>query len=210
MTSDRPALRGYFSSARIFSLFTSRGVSLVVGRVISIAGVGDLHLWPLWPAGDQRIVSSGYVEPRMVCSHAATGSHNDLCADRFDLHPLCRARAGRRPQPQDSLGSVGCGFLWSAAALGVAELPKWLRSIIYVLAGWSGVLTLPELLEKVNESGLLVLYGGVAYTVGAVFYALKRPNLLPGVFGYHELFHVLVLVGAALHYWSVFGVVTGV
>jgi hemolysin III len=49
----------------------------------------------------------------------------------------------------------------------------------------------------------LIGLGGACYTVGAVFFALKRPRLLPHIFGYHELFHVLVIAGAAFHFWAV-------
>ena len=58
------------------------------------------------------------------------------------------------------------------------------------------------------KSLLLLLAGGVAYTLGAVFYALKKPNPLPGVFGFHEIFHLLVIAGAVLHYMVVYIAIT--
>jgi hemolysin III len=59
------------------------------------------------------------------------------------------------------------------------------------------------------NSLLLLLGGGLAYTLGAVFYAIKKPNPFPGVFGFHEIFHLLVIAGAVLHYLVVYFAVTG-
>ena len=94
-------------------------------------------------------------------------------------------------------GFVGLGFLLNVVWAGA---PKWLRASLYVLVGWFGVPMLPMLFSKTGIwcAGLL-LAGGIAYTVGAVFYALKKPNIVPQVFGYHELFHSFVLLGAVLH-----------
>ena len=210
MSSDRPALRGYFHQ---------------LGFYLSLPAAGFL-LWSAEPSA--LLVSVIYVFglcgllATSALYHRVTWSPEWYARMRRLDHTMIYVLIASTFTPfavlvlEGDLSRNILWALWGAVSFGVLlhlvwpSSPKWLRSIIYVLAGWSGVLTLPELLEKVNESGLLVLYGGVAYTVGAVFYALKRPNLLPGVFGYHELFHVLVLVGAALHYWSVFGVVTGV
>ena len=89
-------------------------------------------------------------------------------------------------------------FLWGKA-------PKWLIASLYIGVGWLVALMLPEYQSQTGPtiSGLM-LAGGISYTVGAVFYALKRPNLVPFVFGYHELFHSFVLLGAAAHYLAVY------
>ena len=87
--------------------------------------------------------------------------------------------------------------LWSGA-------PKWLRASLFVVVSWTGVLMVPQLIEKTGMvCTSLVIGGGLVYTVGAVFYALKKPNLIPGIFGYHELFHGFVLIGAFMHYLAI-------
>ncbi len=112
-----------------------------------------------------------------------------------------------------SVGPHSSQFLlvvWSVAAAGVClklvwpKGPRWVTSGTYVAMGWLGVVTFPALVSAVGwtGTGLLVL-GGLFYTVGAVIYALKRPNPFPGVFGSHELFHALVLAGAASHYLAI-------
>lgn len=78
--------------------------------------------------------------------------------------------------------------------------PKWLRSAIYVAVGWTGVLVVPQLFDAIGASGLAMLGGGgLLYSIGALIYALKRPDPIPRVFGYHEIFHALVIVAAGLH-----------
>lgn len=79
--------------------------------------------------------------------------------------------------------------------------PKWASALIYLSLGWVAVATFPELWSSMGAAGtLLVAAGGLLYTAGAVVYAVQRPNPSPAVFGYHEIFHVLVIVAAACHY----------
>ena len=67
--------------------------------------------------------------------------------------------------------------------------------------GWSLVFPIQQILEAMTTQQVTLLFtGGAAFTLGALFYALKRPLILPGIFSFHELFHVMVLVGGACHY----------
>jgi hemolysin III len=100
--------------------------------------------------------------------------------------------------------------VWGGALLGIAlkmfwpDTPKWLTAAVYVTLGWVAVIAFPELAAKLGVTGMgLVAGGGVLYTVGAVVYALRRPDPAPAVFGYHEIFHVLVIAAAALQYVAV-------
>jgi len=106
-----------------------------------------------------------------------------------------------------TLGTVILIAVWSAALAGAVfklvwiDAPGWLGAATYVLVGWIALVALPELLERLGIAavGALAL-GGILYSVGAVIYAHKRPDPVPTVFGYHELFHLLVIVAAALQY----------
>ena len=96
---------------------------------------------------------------------------------------------------------------WAGALLGVTfnlvwrNAPTWLRAALYVGLGWIAVAALPQLGASIGIGGLALLgLGGVLYTLGAVVYAMRRPDPVPTVFGYHELFHILVIVAAALQY----------
>jgi hemolysin III len=77
-------------------------------------------------------------------------------------------------------------------------------ALIGVGLGWVGVVVFPQLLARIGLGpSLLVLAGGLAYTAGAVIYALRRPDPFPTVFGYHELFHACVIVAVACQYAAV-------
>ena len=107
-------------------------------------------------------------------------------------------------------------FVWIAAVIGVAIRMTWLDApyplvaVVYVVVGWSALYQLGPFLAGLGDlDTALVVAGGVLYTVGAVVYALHRPNPWPAVFGYHEVFHALVAAAAALHYVAALRLVTG-
>lgn len=82
--------------------------------------------------------------------------------------------------------------------------PRWLHVGPYVAMGWVAVLALKPLYDNLPlEPFLQMFIGGVIYSVGAVIYARKKPDPVPGVFGFHEIFHVLILVAALVHFWMV-------
>ncbi len=89
----------------------------------------------------------------------------------------------------------------SAAELALADGSKWIMAGICLALGWISVVALPGIIEGVGPVGTaLLLAGGVAYTAGAVIYAMQKPNPIPNVFGYHEVFHLLVVIAIALQY----------
>jgi hemolysin III len=97
--------------------------------------------------------------------------------------------------------------VWAGAAAGVAfklvwfDAPKWTFAAVYVALGWVSVAVFGELPATIGWLGLAGLAaGGLLYTLGAVVYATERPNPNPRVFGYHEVFHALVIAAAGLHY----------
>ena len=88
------------------------------------------------------------------------------------------------------------------------DAPKWVAAGIALALGWIGLVALPQLWDHTGLAGLLLLAaGGVLYTGGAVVYARGRPDPYPAVFGYHELFHALVIAAAACQYVAVAGFV---
>lgn len=103
------------------------------------------------------------------------------------------------------------GVVWGLAVVGTLvkifwlHAPRWLSVAIYIAMGWTVLVALPPLLDAFQFEGLmLMLGGGIAYTGGAVIYALKRPDLWPHWLGFHGIWHVFVLIGAGLHFWFVY------
>ena len=100
--------------------------------------------------------------------------------------------------------------VWSGALAGVAlqtawpQAPRWLAVPCYIALGWVAVFVMPQLMQNAGIAALvLVVAGGVVYTVGGIVYGLKRPNPIPGVFGFHEVFHACTLVAAICHYVAI-------
>jgi hemolysin III len=82
--------------------------------------------------------------------------------------------------------------------------PKWVAALIYMSLGWVAAVAFPALWSDMGVAGtLLVAVGGLLYTAGAVVYATQRPDPNPRVFGYHEVFHLLVIAAAAAHFAAV-------
>ncbi len=116
-----------------------------------------------------------------------------------------------------TLAVVVLAVVWGGAATGILvklfwiDAPTWLVAAVYVALGWAGVAALPQIATEGGVTVLvLVLTGGILYSVGALIYARKSPDPVPAVFGYHEVFHSLVIVAAILHYTAVlFFVVPG-
>jgi len=105
---------------------------------------------------------------------------------------------------------VVLAIVWSGALAAVVlkfvwlDAPKWLSAVIGIALGWVGVVIFPQLLDEIGVGGLLlVLVGGLVYTAGALVYAFRRPDPYPAVFGFHEVFHVLVIAAVACQYSAV-------
>ncbi len=107
-------------------------------------------------------------------------------------------------------GSDLLKIIWVAGTLGIAQslfwvsAPKWLAAGLYLLMGWLAIPYFPELSRALGDTRVgLILAGGIIYSVGALVYAIKKPNPLPKYFGYHEIFHLLVILAAALHFYVI-------
>jgi hemolysin III len=108
---------------------------------------------------------------------------------------------------RDHLATTILIVVWGGALAGVIfkllwiDAPKWLFAAVYIALGWVSLAVFGELPAAIGWLGVAGLAaGGLLYTVGAVVYASGRPDPSPTVFGYHEVFHALVIAAAALHY----------
>lgn len=206
-TADRlrPRLRGVFHQYAFFA-FALLGVALVAtapsgtervaaavfaGSVVLTFGVSALYHRVAWQPSPRRLMQR--------LDHAAIYVLIAGTYTPFGL--LVLAGAWRF--------SV-LAVIWIGAALAIAQSliwvdrPRWLAAVFGVALGWVGVVAFPQILDVTGSAGTsLLLVGGLLYTFGALVYARSRPDPVPDVFGYHELFHVLTILAAACQYAAI-------
>ena len=109
-----------------------------------------------------------------------------------------------------TMRDVVLGIVWSGAAVAILlrfvwlGAPKWLSAVIGVALGWAGVAAMPQIARHAGAAAVTLLaIGGLAYTAGAIVYARRRPDPVPSVFGYHELFHALTIVAVSCQYVAI-------
>lgn len=103
------------------------------------------------------------------------------------------------------------GTVWAVALMGMVfkvfwiHAPRWLSAAMYVCMGWIVVVGIVPLVRTMQPGALFWLVtGGLLYTTGALIYAVKRPNPIPHIFGFHEIFHIFVMLGTMAHFWTVY------
>ncbi|MFD6950598.1 hemolysin III family protein [Nocardiopsis sp. NPDC060348] len=111
---------------------------------------------------------------------------------------------------EGTLRTAMLALIWGGAIAGVGfkllwlNAPRWLSTALYLAIGWVAVLFVPDLVGGTHPATwILILVGGVLYSVGAVVYALKRPDPAPRWFGFHEIFHSLTIAAFVCHYVAV-------
>jgi hemolysin III len=107
---------------------------------------------------------------------------------------------------REGLAAAVLWVVWGGAVAGIVVklawpgAPRWLGVVVYLALGWVAVVAMPQLATELGIAGAgLLVAGGLAYSIGALVYARRRPDPVPAVFGYHEIFHVLVIVGVLAH-----------
>lgn len=110
-------------------------------------------------------------------------------------------------EPPQSL--ILLGLVWSGALLGIVfrvvwvNAPRWMYVPLYLVLGWAAVMYLPQLLAASVAMVVMVLAGGILYSIGAIVYGTKKPNPLPKHFGFHEIFHTLTVLAFICHWVAV-------
>ena len=110
-------------------------------------------------------------------------------------------------------GTLGTALLiavWVGALAGIlveilwVDSPRWVSVAVYLTVGWIGAIAFPSIVSEAGfGAGALIAAGGILYTIGAIVYAKERPDPRPATFGYHEIFHVLVVAAAAAHFAAI-------
>jgi hemolysin III len=105
--------------------------------------------------------------------------------------------------------------IWTAAIAGILQsvfwvkAPKYVTALFYVIMGWLALPYVSDLAKSLGTEKIsLIVAGGIVYTVGSLFYATKKPRIVPHVFGYHELFHFFTIIGAILHFIVIYQLIS--
>jgi len=105
-------------------------------------------------------------------------------------------------------------LVWGGAILGIAfrvfwiNAPRWLYVPLYLALGWGALMFIVDFFQADALMMTLIMVGGLCYSVGAVVYGLKKPNPVPGVFGFHEIFHSLTVVAFLCHWVAILIIAT--
>lgn len=197
-----PVLRGWFHVVGLAGilgagpLLVSRGrdprqqavLALYVLTIVALFGVSSAFHRVNWSVAARRRVRRA---DHVTIFLAIAGTYTAIAS--LALHGWAR--------------NVLLAVVWLGAAGGIAlrqlwlDAPKWAVAVPYVVVGWSALTVVPQLLDALGATGFaLLVLGGVAYTAGALVYARRRPDPVPSVFGFHEIFHLCTIVGATLHF----------
>lgn len=107
------------------------------------------------------------------------------------------------------------GIVWGIAILGIFltifwfKAPRWITTSLYIAMGWVVIIAIYPMIIAFKEANALgsllwLLTGGIFYTIGGIIYGLKKPNFKNPYFGFHELFHIFVMLGSLCHFWFIF------
>jgi len=200
------------------------GLTHLFGAILSILGLTILVQYSVITSKNNNIPTLLVFGISLILLYTASSIYHLVCASdkaimvlrRIDhsmiyvliagtYTPICMiALKGR-------LGSILCIAIWALALTGIIlkifwfNAPRWLYTFFYVFMGWLAVFAIFPLTKAISLSGVLWLIGGgVSYTIGAVIYATKWPKITSELFGFHEIFHIFVLLGSFCHFWMVF------
>ena len=112
---------------------------------------------------------------------------------------------------KNSIGWTIFGVVWALAITGLTikaifpEIPKWVTNTVYISMGWIGAVIVIPLYSIIGLPGLFFLaFGGFFYSTGFVIFYIEKPNSIPGKFGFHEIWHIFVILGALSHFFMMY------
>jgi len=213
----------------LFKIFREpiSGLTHLAGTLLAIIGV----VWLLIPAIQSRnieqITAFSIYGASLVALYSASSAYHLLRLSEYGTRTLRRLdhtmiyiliAGSYTPLCLIALrGAWGLsllGVVWGLALAGFIltlfylNKPRWLTVGIYIIMGWLAVVAFVPLLQRMPPAGIFwMVLGGVIYSGGAIIYARKRPDFVPGVFGFHELWHLFVMAGSAAHFVLIFSVI---
>lgn len=206
----RPKLRGYFHQEAFFIAFgaclmlvfqSSTRLALLASIVYSLGLLGMLGTSAIYHRFNWRPRTRAVMKR---LDHSAIFLVIACSATPFSLFAL-----------SEESGHDFMLYIWSAAVLGIVQsmlwtkAPKFVSALFYIAMGWLSLPYVGEMKQTIGSTNIsLLISGGIIYTIGAMFYAFKWPNIAPKYFGYHELFHIFVVIGSVLHFIAIYKVLS--
>ncbi len=200
------------------------GLTHCIGAILAVAGLVFLILESVNPVKPWHIVSFSVFGTGLILLYTAStlyhwlplsenGIRNLRRLDHIMIFVLIAATYTpvcliplRGPWGWSLFGSV-----WALAILGIflklfwLQAPRWFSTTVYIVMGWLAIAGVWPLIMALHVEGFIwVLMGGLFYTIGAVIYAIKLPNPWPNFFGFHEIFHIFVMLGSVSHFWVMY------
>jgi hemolysin III len=203
MTAPVPRLRGVFHQHAFFG-------AVVAGTVLVVLADGFRERFAVWvyAAALAAMFGASALYHRFPWRSAAAR----LRARRVD-HAMIFVFIAGSYTPfvllafGGALQAIVLASVWTGAALGVVlelrwiHAPRWVSAIAYLAVGWIGIVALPQFFPALGVAvAVLVIVGAALYSVGALTYATTWPNPFPSTFGFHEVFHLLVIAAAVTQY----------
>jgi hemolysin III len=206
VTAEKPRLRGVF---HLWAFF----VAVVAGVVLVVLADGALPRFAAWIY--VMALAAMFGASALYHRYPFKSAARRVWARRLDHSTIFLFIAGTYT-PFALLAFDGMiswivlAMVWSGAVLGLVlnfvwlDAPRWVSALAYLMVGWVGMITIPQMFSGVGVPGsVLVIIGGALYTLGALTYSLHWPNPFPGTFGFHEIFHLLVVAAAATQFVAV-------
>lgn len=200
------------------------GFSHLFGALLSVVGLVFLLIAAIHYRDASRIVAFSIFGASMILLYSASAIYHLVKAsDRVvsglrkldhamifvliagTYTPICLITL------KGKLGYAVLAVLWSCAIIGIVlkmffmNTPRWFYTLVYILMGWAAVFIIVPIYKVVGGTALMLLVaGGVFYTIGGVIYALKKPNIIPRWLGFHEIFHIFIILGTLSHFFMIY------
>ena len=199
--APRPRLRGWSHLAAVVPTIVLTVLLVVLARggvwvklALALYGLASVQLFAV-----SGIYHAFPWSPRLKARLRRIDHANIFVLVAATYTPICVALLGVA-----WMASI-LGTVWGLALIGIAvvvpsrRIPRWVTALCYLLQGWVAIVALPVITSAAGGAGLaMILVAGALYTGGALVYTFRRPRLWPTVFGYHEIFHVMVIAANAV------------
>lgn len=199
------------------------GLTHLAAGILAAAGLVILVAMALSSGSVDRIVAVGIYGCSLVALYAASALYHLLPVSESAIarlrrldHTMIFVLIAGTYTPVCLLALSGgwrwglLGTVWALALCGVLlkllrmDYHRWVSVALYLGLGWMALIAAPAILRALPVGGVAwIAAGGLVYSAGAIVYAVKRPDPIPGAFGFHELWHLFVIAGSACHFWAV-------